>query len=591
MTEQDNYVFGQPPLTLSTCRRFRFDLRPMMECISDILRAFVFACAMMTPLIGSTSSRGNAEASEPNIHIREGWRTQQPQWPRETSSDPEIVTEDGAVKGIASPNIDEFLGIPYAAPPLGDRRWTPPQPHGHWHGVLKATQLGNQCPQLDSFGDEFGDEDCLFLNVYTPGPKTGQKSGHGLPVMVWIHGGNLTFWSGGLFDPTPLVEKGGVIVVTINYRLGVLGFLAHPSLDAEGHLNANYGLMDQQFALKWVRRNIAAFGGDPGQVTIFGESAGGLSVYSQLASPTAAGLFQRAIAESGAYTSFQDYQQLILPLETAETAGTAFAVSVGCGEQTAQCLRATSAVALVDAEPGIVYPVVDGTVLTQPPGSALAAGQFNRVPVISGSNHDEYRSFVAIDYDYLGTPLTDADYPAAVAAFVGLPLADPFVGSVLDLYPLSNYPPPPGVVSAPLALGALGTDAVFACTGLNADRSLAKYVPTYAYEFNDEKAPLSLGLVPASFPLGAYHTAEIQYLFNVFGTPAPFGGDQQRLSDTMIRYWTQFAKTGNPNSPGAPVWPRYHIATGQFQSLVPQKPGAEPDFDKDHQCSSFWSAF
>jgi para-nitrobenzyl esterase len=550
----------------------------------------------MSLLIGGAilSSEANATASErrlPQIQSPEELRIGPARRGKGKSSNPSIVTEDGPVKGIVSPTINEFLGIPYAAPPLGARRWMPPQSHGHWHGVLEATQLGNECPQLDFFGNEFGDEDCLFLNVYTPGLKKNQNKGNGLPVMVWIHGGNLTLWSGGLFDPTPLVEKGGVIVVTINYRLGVLGFFAHPALDAEGHLNANYGLMDQQFALNWVQRNIAAFGGDPNNVTIFGESAGGLSVYSNLASPTAAGLFHRAIAESGAYASFQDYQQFIVPVADAEAGGMAFAAIVGCGDQSAQCLRATSANALVDAQPGNLYPFIDGTVLTQPPGSAFASGQFNRVPVISGSTHDEFRAFVALGYDYLGNPLTDADYPAAVAAFVGLPLADPFTQFVLFLYPLSNYPPPPGVVSAPLALGAVGTDAAFSCPGLNADQSLSQYVPTYTYEFNDANAPLNLGFVAASFPLGAYHTAEIQYLFNIFGTPAPFTADQQQLSDTMIGYWTQFAKTGDPNSPGAPVWSPFD--TGQFQSLVPPTPQVESifGFDTDHQCSSFWSTF
>ena len=233
------------------------------------------------------------------------------------------------MKGLLSPDINAFLGIPYAAPPLGALRWTPPRPHGHWHGVLEATQVGTPCPQRDFFGTEFGNEDCLFLNVYTPGLKKNENKHNGLPVMVWIHGGSLVTGSRGLYDPMPLVEKGGVIVVTINYRLGVLGFLAHPALDAEGHLNANYGLMDQQFALQWVQRNIAAFGGDPKRVTIFGESAGGLSVYANLASPTAAGLFRRAIAESGAYASFQDYLQSIAPVAAAEAEGATFAASVG----------------------------------------------------------------------------------------------------------------------------------------------------------------------------------------------------------------------------------------------------------------------
>jgi para-nitrobenzyl esterase len=456
--------------------------------------------------------------------------------------------------------------------------------------VLDVTQFGNPCPQLDFFGTEFGNEDCLFLNVYTPGGKKNQNKHDGLPVMVWIHGGGLVEGSGGLYDPTPLVQKGGVIVVTINYRLGVLGFLAHPALDGEGHLNANYGLMDQQFALQWVQRNIAAFGGDPNRVTIFGQSAGGYSVYSNLASPTAAGLFQGAISESGAVQLFQDYFHSILPLATAEAAGTAFATSVGCGNQTAQCLRATSAAALVEAQPSLLFPIVDGTVLTQTLDSAFASGQFNRVPVISGSTHDEYRLQVALQYDRAGNPLTDAGYLAAVAAFFALPESDPGVQFIVNVaYPLSNYPPPPGVQSAPLALGALGTDVVFACPARNAAQLLSQYVTTYAYEFNDENAPLSFGLVPASFPLGAYHGAEIQYFFNIFGTPAPFTADQQQLSNTMIGYWTQFAKTGNPNAPGAPVWSPYSAITDEFQSLVPPTPVIESNFDTDHQCSSLWN--
>ncbi|NOT53286.1 MAG: carboxylesterase family protein [Deltaproteobacteria bacterium] len=509
----------------------------------------------------------------------------------EGSPNPAIVTESGPLKGLISPSIRKFLGIPYAAPPLAERRWTPPRPYGRWHGVFQATQFGNSCPQRNFFGTLSGDEDCLSLNVYTPGFRKNEHKHHGLPVMVWIHGGSLTEGSGGLYDPTPLVEKGGVIVVTINYRLGVLGFLAHPALDAEGHLNANYGLMDQQFALKWVRRNIAAFGGDPRRVTIFGESAGGYSVYSHLASPTAARLFHRAIAQSGAYDSFQSYQQRTLPLAVAEIGGTAFATAIGCDNQTTQCLRTTSATALVTAQPGIVYPAIDGTVLTQTPGAALASGQFNRVPVMSGSNYDEWRLYVALGYDYVGAPLTDAGYPTAVASFIGLPLADPFVQFVLFLYPLINYPPPPGVVSAPLALGAVGTDVVFSCPGRKAARSLSQYVPTYAYEFNDANAPLNFGLVPASFPLGSYHAAEIQYLLNIGGTPAPFTASQQQLSDTMIGYWTRFAKTGNPNSLGAPAWSPYNTATDRFQSLVPPTPTGTSNFDTDHKCSSFWDTF
>ena len=357
--------------------------------------------------------------------------------------------------------------------------------------------------------------------------------------------------AGGSYDPTPLVEKGGVIVVTINYRLGVLGFFAHPAIDAEGHTNANYGLMDQQLALKWVRRNIAAFGGDPNRVTIFGESAGGLSVYSNLASPTAKGLFHRAIAESGAYSSFQDYLQTIVPLTTAETVGVpgqvpsglAFAASVGCGgSQPAQCLRGLSAAKLVEAEPPGVLPIVDGTVLTKAPGPAFLSGAFNHVPVISGSNHDEYRYFVAVNELISGSPLTAAGYPHAVYSFLGLPGPppdSPFADFVITLYPLTADPTSPSI-----ELGALGTDVVFVCPARNADLLLSTQVPTYAYEFHDETAPSFLP--PVSFPVGDAHFIEVQYLFDLeaLGITPAFTPDQRELSDTMIGYWTHFAERG-----------------------------------------------
>src|SRR5260370_16856741 len=245
-----------------------------------------------------------------------------------TSAAPAIVTESGPLKGIETHGIDECFGIRYGGGAGGKVRWTAPQPHGRWHGLLEATQIdpGHFCVQSDGAGGTFGSEDCLFLNVYRLHQKKNENKHNGLPVMVWIHGGGFVTGAGGSYDPTPLVEKGGVIVVTINYRLGVLGFFAHPAIDAEGHTNADYGLMDQQLALKWVRRNIAAFGGDSNRVTIFGESAGGESVYSQLASPLAAGLFQRAISESGAY-ALPDIAQTIVPLSQAELAFTALVAS------------------------------------------------------------------------------------------------------------------------------------------------------------------------------------------------------------------------------------------------------------------------
>jgi len=505
-----------------------------------------------------------------------------------TGSNPLIVTtKNGQVRGAVVGGVTEFLGLPYATPPTGTLRWKPTLPPANWPGTLQALKFRNECPQLDSTGVEAGNENCLFLNVYTPPPTNRGRTG--LPVMVWIHGGGLIEGSGEDYDPTPLVKQ-GVIVVTINYRLGLLGFFAQSALDAEGHLAGNYGFLDQQMALKWVTRNISAFGGDPRRVTVFGESAGGQSVYSQLASPLAKGLFHGAIVESGSYGSFADYFDAIIPLATAETTGSAFeesgaafATAAGCSDQTALCLRSLPAATLVAVQQFPMYPFVDGALLTQTPGAAFTSGQFNQVPVIVGTNHDEYRLFVALDFDYVGNPLTNANYSAAVTTLWG-PILAP---AVLSVYPLPSNPP---TDAGSLALGANGTDGIFSCPARTGDQSLAQFVPTYAYEFSDENAPLGL-LPPASFPLGAYHSAEIQYLMTVDGIPAPFTPDQQALSAAMISYWTQFAKNGNPNSAAEPAWSPYSPATDEFQSFVPPTPAVESTFATDHICTDFWDTF
>ncbi|MGA7870554.1 MAG: carboxylesterase family protein, partial [Candidatus Binatus sp.] len=425
---------------------------------------------------------------------------------------PFAITKDGAVLGMTVDGVNEFLGIPYAKPPVGPLRWMPPKAFGKFTAPLEATAFGSECTQPGS-PSPTGSENCLFLNVYAPSqavsgegaaeqadeataPEAKKKKSSGLPVMVWIHGGGLTAQGGDLYDPTPLVNGGGVIVVTINYRLGVLGFLAESGLDAEKHLLGNYGFMDQQFALKWVKDNIKAFGGNPKEVTIFGESAGGQSVYCQLASPLAKGLFRGAIVESGSYLEFQDYFTAIETLATAETtnglapSGNSVATAVGCSSQTAECLRAVSADALVEVEASVVYPFVDGKLLTQTPSAAFAEGGFNRVPVMAGTNHDEYRGFVAEEYDAVGNPIdTQAEYDAAVTALWTSALA-PYVE---NLYPYGSYP------VGGLALSASGTDGVFSCPARNADKSLSKFTTAYAYEFNDENAPP--GTIPGlSFP-------------------------------------------------------------------------------------------
>jgi para-nitrobenzyl esterase len=504
-----------------------------------------------------------------------------------------IATNNGPVKGISIFGVEGYLGIPYAVPPVGDLRWMPPVPFGRFPGgVFHANQFGNFCTQPG-----VGAEDCLTLNVFTPNIKKNSDKKKPVPVMVWIHGGGLVTGGSFLYDPSPLVLAGNVIVVTINYRLGLLGFFAHQAIDAEGHTNGNYGFMDQQLALKWVNDNIASFGGDPKRITIFGESAGGQSVYGNLASPTAAGLFEGAIAESGAYVEFQDYYHFIVSLSDGETvggqgtqSGDAIATALGCPgttAATAACLRGQSATAVIALDPGTIYPFVDGTILKKTPSDAFASGEFNQVPVISGGNHDEWRIFVAGQYDFAGHPLvTMADYDSAVTALWGSPL-DSFVEA---LYPLSNYGGIPGI-----ALGASGTDGIFACPERNSVQLLSQFVTTYAYEFNDENAP-DLFDPMATFPLGAYHSAEVQYLFDFdqrFAGFNPFTPGQQSLSAAMVGYWTQFATTGNPNSSGAPTWPTYTSSTDEFQSLVPPTPVTEPTgaYDTDHFCSVFWNTF
>jgi para-nitrobenzyl esterase len=480
-----------------------------------------------------------------------------------------VGTADGAVRGKTVAATDEFLGIPYAAPPVGPLRWRPPQPPKAWSGVRAATSFAPHCPQpSSSFGVASTSEDCLYLNVFTPaGART-----RNLPVMVWVHGGSLRTGAGDEYNPTGLVGH-GVIVVTINYRLGALGFLADTALATRpGGPSGNYGLMDQQTALRWVQRNIRGFGGNPGNVTLFGESAGGLSTLSQLVSPGARGLFQQAIVESGSYNPTQQ------SLATAESAGAAFAAKAGCASNTASCLRGLPVSTILTNEDPVGYtPDVDGVVLKQSIKTALASGQFNRVPVMIGTNHDEYRLFVAI-FELLGAKVTAADYQNMIANTLNVPAAA--AAAIAARYPLSHFSSPA------VALGAVGTDAIFACNSLSFDESLSKYVPTYAYEFNDENAP-ELFLPPVSFSYGAAHASELQYLFSQTAVPHPtdLTAAQQQLAEAMKQDWTDMAKAGVP----AAGWPRFSSASQQMLSLVPPRPKIETNFSAQHQCA-FWIA-
>jgi para-nitrobenzyl esterase len=469
----------------------------------------------------------------------------------------------------------KFLGIPYAAPPVGNLRWRPPKDHVRWLTPLDATRFGNHCPQVTSvFGAASITEDCLFLNIFTPNDEAEEENKpRNFPVMVWIHGGALSVGESDDYIPTRLVHRGEVIVVTINYRLGALVFLAHPALSAEfpDHISGNYGIMDQQFALKWVQRNVAEFGGDPHNVTIFGESAGGLSVLSHLASPTATGLFHRGIVESGAY-------ELTLPtLADEESHGKAFAASVGCNDQSARCLRSKS-VETILANWGLFdsSPNVDGELIPHSLDAAFASGQFNHVPLMQGTNHNEWRFFVALSFDLAGSPITPDQYPSVVEGMVG-PDAAPLV---LGEYPLHLFDSPD------LAVGAIGTDSVFACPARAADQVLATQVPMFTYEFNDRNAP-EVFLPPVSFPYGATHASELRYLFRLTW-PGHLNAQQKDLSNTMVGYWTEFARSGDPNQSGTPFWPQYDATADEFQSLVPPSPMTASGFATDHKCD-FWA--
>jgi len=495
--------------------------------------------------------------------------------PASDGTNPIVRTDDGFVRGMAAGTVDEFLGLPYAAPPTGNLRWRSPAPPAAWDGVRDATQFGPSCPQVldPKLNPELPpgaiSEDCLYLNVYAPPPSMNDQGGR--PVLVWIHGGGLVQDGARDYDGSKLAAD-GIVVVTINYRLGALGFLAHPALASHGAAG-NYGLMDQQAALRWVQRNIARFGGDPHNVTIAGQSAGGLSVLAQMVSPGARGLFQRAIVQSGAFALNQR------PLATAEAAGEAFATAVGCPDQSAACLRNVPVSDLV-SKFGVEIPgVVDGSVLTQPIGTALATGQFARVPIINGITHDEELLFVAVlgltvsqgtDIP-LAAPLdgSSATYQADIAQALGV--SDTRAAAIAAEYPLSAYP------NAVVAFTFLVSDASFACPALQVDRlTAARGVPTYAYQFNDDNAPL--------FKLGlATHGSELSYLF---GSPATLTADQQALAASMRTDWARFARTGNPSSDALP-WPSFDGT--RVLSLVPLQSQVTTDFATAHHCS-FWAA-
>ncbi|UAW96947.1 carboxylesterase family protein [Halopseudomonas nanhaiensis] len=509
------------------------------------------------------------------------------------SADPlTISTTEGEVRGIESGDIRVFRGIPYAAPPVGELRFAPTEAAPERDGVLELSEaFGSMCPQISLLsGQVQGNEDCLFLNVYAP------ADAEDLPVMIWIHGGAFVFGDGGgEYDPTRLVEK-DVIVVTLNYRLGNLGFLAHPSLDSDG---GNFGLMDQQEAMRWVKRNIAAFGGDPENVTLFGESAGGHSVMSHIVSPRAEAenLFQRAIVQSGSYAAFQS------PKAASQASGQLVASALNCPDAGAidDCLRSASVSQLLAAQGSQSIPTVDPATDLLPKSiyQSLAEGDFNTtLDVMIGSNQNEGTLFVALD-ELGGESLEaqgEAEYRNRVAEFFApyqavVPYNDDQIASdYLGFYSQSS-------AQYSEALSAIWTDFMFACnSSAQAATFAGRDMNTFKYWFRDENAPWTLvNPVAVSFPLGATHAGEIPYvLYPEQVMRDRYTGDEadvDRLAETMVDYWTSFARNGDPNTADgvAATWPQ--AAAGRYMVLdVPEAASTgAADFATYHRCA-YWAA-
>jgi para-nitrobenzyl esterase len=559
------------------------------------------------------------------------------------SGAPAVVTSTGTFTGVPSssaPGVDVFFGIRYAAAPEGALRWAPPQAPADPGDLVVAAIPGPACPQPASTAPLPQSEDCLFLNVYVPA-HAGPHSK--LPVFVWIHGGALITGTGALYDPSLMVAENDIIVVTLNYRLGALGWLVEPGLKAAASgffQNAgdagNYGLMDQQFALQWVQHNIDAFGGDREKVTVGGESAGGLSVTSNLVSTiTGAGLFRGAIIESGAYMLHDIPSQAVY----GAIFGPAFDAVLGCAPPNdAACLRSAPVESVLAAQGEVfgangIAPDFGTRVLPRALKGALAAGNFIRVPVLQGTNANEGRLFEPGEIPFAstlpniqaaggpanfdlshpntfcatpqgtGTPVV-CSYPEEVGLYLGalsvglgFPTADltpGLVSTVLAQYPLANFPDPflPNAApSADEALSQIFTDVVFACNGADSNRDLAHFVRVYGYEFNDPNAPPdTLPVKPPNdvygFPSASQHSAELQFLFS-FGTP--LSAQEQELALAMKTYWANFVRTQDPNFPRrVPLWLPFSFGEA-LQDLIPGPQAPHPffSFRGEHFCKTW----
>jgi carboxylesterase type B len=495
-------------------------------------------------------------------------------------SAPVVETNRGLVRGATADGVEEFLGIPYAAPPVGPLRWRAPQPAAAWTGERDASKFGSACPQKSS-GDSrrVTDEDCLFVNVERP---AGAGAASKLPVYVDIYGGNFIRGSSNNEDPYKIVHETGVIAVTFNYRLGVFGFLSHPALaETPGGPSGNYGFLDQQAALRWVQQNIARFGGDPTRVTIGGESAGGISVCGHLVSPGSRGLFAQAIIQSGSCKTYSRSE--------AEHAGLRIALALMCPDpQTAAaCLRGKSADELLDS-PDVFYRFVRGTsAFPEDPNQAIASGNFALVPLIIGSTRHETRTFLPV----LDFGMSQGEYVTHIRQLLG---------SKADAV-LAQYPWPTDATPATGAylVSDISTDSgsfpdgIGGCASLSLTQEFAKYVKTYAYEWEPPVTGPSFFEIPG-YDWGDAHATEMSYLFprrNGGVTAAMFGAGQQQLSRDLIQYWGGFVKGGQPAGRGLAAWPLFADG-GTFMSLRiagGSQTITNAAFRAEHRCA-FWDS-
>jgi para-nitrobenzyl esterase len=487
----------------------------------------------------------------------------------QVDTDPAVVhTESGSLRGVVAGDHRLFAGIPYAAPPVGALRFAPPAAVAGWPGERDARRPGLRCIQDPSADLERGDnsgEDCLTLNVWTPPVSKDPR-----PVMVWIHGGGFVNGSSDVYDAARLSARGDIVVVTVNYRLGTLGFLAHPALGERGQVG-NYGLADQQAALRWVRDNIAGFGGDPDRVTIAGESAGGTSVCDHLVAPGSAGLFHAAILMSAPCQV-----QAARPL--AEQRSVDYAADAGCPDTAtaAACLRGLPVDRLRKpvwyfniGSDEMTTPITGTAMLPQAPLAVL--DRVAKVPVLIGTTRDEFTLFVALRYLRHEQRFAPQEYQGLLAQTFGA-----------DAPAVGNHYPPDRYGGVAQAYSAAVTDSAFSCV---AER-MADELPgaVYAYEFSDRGAPAPEVMRTLPFPVGASHSLELRYLFDVGGAP-PLDPAQQALSDQMVAYWSRFVRTGDPSGEGQPQWPAFD---GQWMSLRPDGSRMVTDFGEEHQCP-FWA--